>query len=445
MAELSKILEGKAFLDAKNLLTEDFGLIVKEDNQHPNLYLITWDKDKEAQYQEMINEHPFLHQCHGSILEKDTNRLICYTFGSRLEFNYEEDSPQLSTYGLNLENCQMEDSIEGTQLRLYHYQNEWIISTVRCIDAKRAFWSSKKSFADLYQEAIETMAWAGEKLNPKHCYALVLQHPDNQMVIKYEKANLVHVLTRDLSTEGFPEISVASPDGNIGLPVPSRKGQEQGQEQGQELTWESFLNMAKSYPNLDKEGYILKDIVSGLRLKVMSDVYRRVKELSGNVTPNNLIFHYLTLKKNGTLSDYLIHFPENGKKIRHLGNQLKELVTEIHRQYCEKFVNKTIKMNEVTFAFRPFIYEINGIHLKTREVINRKKVAEELYSQEVQKIAYIYNSYYFPKTDKKKTNSKTYATAVETPAPETPVPASETPASETPVPVPAPETPISTE
>jgi len=416
MTELSKKLKGQSFLDAKNLLTEEFGLIVKEDNQHPNLYLITWDKDNEAQYQDMVNEHPFLHQCHGTILEKETNRLICYTFGSRLEFNYEEDSPQLSTYGLNLENCQMEESIEGTQLRLYYYQNEWIISTVRCIDAKRAFWSSI-SFADLYQEAIETMAWAGEKLNPQHCYALVLQHPDNRMVIKYKKANLVHVLTRDISAEGFPEIPVTSPDGNIGLPVPLRKEPDQGQE----LTWEFFLETAKSYPNLDKEGYILKDSVSGLRLKVMSDIYRRVKELCGNVTPNNLIFHYLTLKKNGTVSAYLKHFPENGKKFRHLEIQLKELVSDIHQQYCDKFVNKTIKMNEVIFSFRPFIYEVNGIHLKTREVINRKKIAEELYSQEVQKIAYIYNSYFYPKTDKQK-GIKTHATVAEPPASETPIP-----------------------
>ena len=302
MSELTKILQGMSFPDAKNLLMEEYELIIKEDTQHPNLFLVTWNKDKEEKYQEMAKEHPFLHQCHGTILEKDTNRLVCYTFGARLEFNYEEESPQLSTYGLNWENCRVEESIEGTQLRLYHYQDEWIISTVRCIDAKRAFWSSKKSFADLYQEAIETMAWTGEKLNPQHCYALVLQHPDNQMVIKYEKPNLVHVLTRDLSSEGFPEIMVTNNETDpnyIGLSIPKEMETTPG------MTWESFLTMAKSYSKLDMEGYVLNDTSNGLRLKVMSDVYRRGKELHGNVTPNNLIYHYLALKKNGQVAEYL--------------------------------------------------------------------------------------------------------------------------------------------
>ena len=414
--EIQKLLQNKFananFNEIKEILANKYDLVVKEDTDNPELYLITLKKNeilektlglkknheqgqgKDQSPNENVEPQPFLEECHGIILEKNTNKVICYTFGVGQEYDYDtnDDDANLEDYGLQWDNSQVEQSIEGTQLRLYQYQGKWIVSTVRCIDAKRAFWHSQKSFADLFQEAVQAQNWEMEgKLTPGHCYALVLQHPENQIVIKYQTPQLIHVLSRDLSQKGFPEI-----DEEIGLPKPKRF------EANYFSNFQDLLKQVKSYQKMDIEGFIIKslDTSNSKRLKIMAEFYRRVKDLRGNITRGNFIYQYLILKKNNQIQEYLNYFPEDGKFFRRMENKLQDLIAEIHKQYCKKFVNKEITMKDVFFQFRPFIYEINGIHLESRMVINKKKVADEFYKRDPAQMSFIYKSFY----DEKKPN-----------------------------------------
>ena len=381
--ELQKIIEGKTFPEIKNLLTQDYKLVVKEDPDLPNLYLVTGKRGMEEFYQEIAKDSPFIEECRGIILEKESNRVVSMAFRHRLEFDYEDADIDLAKYGLEWNHVQIEKSVEGTQLRLYYYDGKWRVSTCRCLDAGKAHWQSNKSFYDLFQEAVKEEQFDLTKLSHDFCHVLILQHPENQIVVSYQKPSLVHLTSRDLSQQGYPEV-----DYDLGLNLPAIIYNSYSD-------FSTFLEKLNDESDLSKEGYILKDLRSEKRLKIMTPYYREAKELRGNVTPNNLIYHYLELKQENNVKRYLEIFPKEGYSFRKLENKLDDMVSHIHRQYCDKFVNKTLKMKDLIFCFRPFIYEINGFYLANRsKKMTKKRVSEFLSKKEPAQIAYMYHSYY---------------------------------------------------
>ena len=60
----------------------NYGLIVKDDNSLKDLYMITYNKESHQKHKvELSDENKKLvEQYRGVILEKGTNKLLCYTF-----------------------------------------------------------------------------------------------------------------------------------------------------------------------------------------------------------------------------------------------------------------------------------------------------------------------------------------------------------------------------
>lgn len=341
-----QFLKNNSFDNIKNIITnKPYNLIIKEDNDFPDLYMITYKRGISNLNNELVN------QCRGLIIEKSTNKIICYTF------NKSEDHSENNNFNWN--DYQIQRSIDGTQIRLFYYNDKWNVATTRCIDAKKSFWSSNKSFYDLFIETIPNFPY--DKLNINYSYAFVLCHPENKIVINYDQAKIYHVLTRDLET--LSEIEC-----DIGIEKPEIISEK----------FENILNDMNDVSDLKFEGFMLCDN-QYQRIKIKYNYYNNIKELLYNT--NNKFFRYLNLKYDKKILNYLNIFKEDTELFNKFKKEINNLVYDIYKNYINLHIKKINKINDIPEHYRKIIYNLHGIYLS-----NHQKITLDIIHQEINKL-----------------------------------------------------------
>jgi hypothetical protein len=250
-----------------------FNLKIKEDNDYPNLFLVC--NQNEIITPPLLEEFSefnimkIIRECNGIIMEKNTFKIICYTFNRCME-----DSSLDSI--LDIDNLYVEPALEGTLVRLYYYDDKWNISTKKCIDASKSKWLSEKNFYQLFLECLNNYN-IEEDLIKTNCYSFILAHPENNIVVKYNSPLLFHISTRDLLT--FQEI-----DHKINIQTPERTKIEKDY-------LPNLLGQLLNDTNLSYEGYILIDTKYN-RQKLKTLLYKRVRTIWGN-TNNRFMIYFL--------------------------------------------------------------------------------------------------------------------------------------------------------
>lgn len=348
---------------------EPYYLKVKEDNNYPDLYLLCYDKTKSDM------TLPLVRECRGIILEKNTNKVVCYTFNKSIDFVcnnvvLDRNNEIVVPEGFDYNDSVVEESVDGTQVRLFYYNNMWCVATTRCIDAKRSYWYSNRSFNDLFDEACVINY---DELDKLCCYSFVLRHPDNRIVVSYSHASLVHVCTRNMET--LEEIDVY-----IGV----NKAERFKFNKFYDVVMSAMYNL--SY---NTEGYVLRDKDYN-RIKIKSAKYLNIKSMRGN--SNNPLFHYLKLRQGGTLQEYIYYYPEDVNTFKYYEVNLGNIIRSIHREY----INKHIKMlpTQITWQYRPTIFKLHGKYLNDRVPTSVAMVESYINTLEPAQLCFLYNKTY---------------------------------------------------
>ena len=353
---LINLLQNKSFDEVKQLLTNDpYKLIIKEDSDYPNLYMITYVRNKSNM------NNPIVSLCRGLILEKNTNKIVCYSF------NKSEDSKN----GLIGSPIRTEYAYDGTLMRLFYYNGEWIHSTTRNIDSKKSFWNSSKSFYELFRECLNAESNDEpyyDALDKSHCYNFIICHPENRIVVKYDRPSLIHVMTRNMETfEELRELRELSElnDVDLGIKKPERVADD--------AIFISNL-WSDSFPLY--EGIMLVDTQYGNRHKVKSELYMKLKELRGNT--NDISKRYLELKRDNLVDSYLQYFPEYADIFYVCELDFNNKVREILRLYVNRHIHHSPE--EIPNEYKNIIYKLHGQYLKTREKTTYDTVSSFLLS-----------------------------------------------------------------
>jgi hypothetical protein len=355
------------FDTVKNILSnQPYNLIIKEDDDFPTLYMITYDKNSDN------FEHSFINQCRGIILEKNTNKIVCYTFnkGDNIETDKNIDKKLFDKLDWN--STKVEESIDGTQIRLFYYDNQWKYATTRCIDANKARWFSNKSFYELFEE-IDNIDY--DKLNIKYCYSFVLCHPENRIVVNYDCPKLVHVMTRNMDT--LEELDV-----DIGIEKPKIYDNF--------MSIDDIITYAMNSEDMN-EGFMLRDNNYN-RIKIKNNIYCKIKQLRGNT--NNLFYQFLYLRCNGLLETFLSFYPEFKNKFAFYEIDIHKLAGEIHKLYISKYV----KHDQIILPshFKTMLYKLHGYYLSTREITTFGKIMQEILKLHPSQICFMYNRTFIP-------------------------------------------------
>ena len=342
------------------LETEPYNLKIKEDIDQPQLFLIHTQNNSNFNI-------PLVNECNGIILEKNTFKIICYTF------NKCSDSLSFDNK-LNVSDLYFESAIEGTHVRLFYYNNKWQLSTKKCIDAAKSKWISDKNFLQLFEECVERYDFM-QKLNTTYCYSFIIMHPENNIVVNYTTPNVLHVSTRDLNT--LNEVNV-----HIGIPTNERKFIMSD-------NIESIINNLYVDTSLLYEGIMFIDINYN-RWKIKSPYFNKIRNLWGNT--NNRFYRFLELRQDcNLLQEYLNYYSYDRVKFISYEEQIKNMANDILKIYLSKHVHKNgIK---IPFFFSKIIYKLHGDFFKDKIKTDYNKIMMTLLELEPRNVCFIFNNY----------------------------------------------------
>lgn len=342
------------FFHNKDFRTEIFD-VLREDRKfkvkyNDKLFLVKYNRD----YNSMSDE--FTLNCRGTIFDKETKMPVCYPMKGGL--TYEQFKER---YPVN-EIVFLEESIDGTLINLFYYDNKWNVSTKGCIDARYSKWQSSKSFYTMFYEACK---FDLERLNKKYCYSFVLAHSDNRIITRYTESDLFLVHVRDMETYNSvdPESVV-----NIGWKRPGRHSSVPPSYQA--------LEEYCSTMSYEQEGIMLyaKD---GTRAKLKSRAYIQVKNLKNNF--KNKRYGVLDQMMKNTQIEYLQFFSEDNELYEKLNEEIRNLVNVLFTIYMSVHV-RNIKQ-PIENYLKPLIYNIHGIYLKNINNIKGYKTTKNTIRQ----------------------------------------------------------------
>ena len=351
VSELQNVLGNMKYPDIRKSLYKKYGLITKDEDSLPGLYMITYNKpDRPTNNKVSLTKEQQLivNQYRGIIVEKDTNRPVCYTF-DKMNRHFPDD--------WELNNCNITVSCDGSQIKIFYYEknDHWVVSTTRRIDASRSYFFSNKSFMEMWQDACASLNW--NKLNKDCCYSFVLAHPDNRVVARHNKPFLTHVLTRNMKT-----FNLVNDD--IGIPKP------------QPIAFKTKNDIWKSIKKLPyfKEGYTVQH--GNTFIKLVNSKYQEVKELRGS--SSSLLFHYFNLKKQNKIRQFLSYYPESSETFKYFNDCFENLCVLAYNEYILVRIRKVIQAPQVLRFLKPVLYRLHGIHLTNKSRIRLENVRSHL-------------------------------------------------------------------
>ena len=349
LMDILKIIGNKCFNDIKNILQkEPYHISVKESYQYPNLYMLVYNNElSDFSLDSVCN-------CRGIILEKETNQVISYTFNKKVD--------------ISINDCdKIYESIDGSHIKLYYYNGEWVKSTTRYIDAYNAYWYSDKSFGDLFDEC-DNGSINYDILNKNYCYGFVICHKENRIVTNYSENKLVHVCTRDLSSDNYSFVET-----DIGICKPK------------ELNQLDLKEYEKN--NNDKEGIIVwKD---GNHNKIKFESYNKVKRL--RINTNNPLFEYITNLCNGNKDLYTQIYIERNRHFIDYEKKINNIVNRLHRNYMDYHVNKIKLIKQINKAYWKHMYNLHGFHMNDNKIITKDVVRDYLVNLDPPQVMHIIN------------------------------------------------------
>jgi hypothetical protein len=270
-----------------------------------------------------------------------------------------------------------EEFIEGTMVNVFFdptigLNGGWEFATKSTIGAKTKFFKgqNRNNFRDMFLEAASLNNLIIEKLNRNLCYSFVLQHPNNRIVVPFTKPQLylvaiylidntdrfnIRVFKQDMS-----KIKLTDWEGaNIKFP--------------EIYAWNNHTELIEKYASMntsyDKLGFILYNKKTGERTKIRNPVYEEVRQLRGNQP--KLQYQYLTLRKEGKVSEFLKFYPENKNELSMYRDQIHLFTSTLYDNYVSCYIKKQKPLKEFSPQFRTHMFSIHQIYLK--EMKEQKK------------------------------------------------------------------------
>lgn len=179
--------------DWKGLLSSDpYNLIIKEDEDFPNVYLFKYNMLESDMYLSISQE------ARGIIIEvSESNgmrytRLLAHSFDKF--FNYTEPQGVEVLKKFNWNNYSFQEKRDGSLMRLWFYKDRWVISSSGTIDAHKAQIQipsvGYNSFGDMFDSIFQQYNIDLDSLDPGITYSFEMTSPDNKIVVDYDKDEL---------------------------------------------------------------------------------------------------------------------------------------------------------------------------------------------------------------------------------------------------------------
>lgn len=260
-----------------------------------------------------------LKACRGLVVENETGKILWGSNGYVDE--YVEECPQ------NVHDYNAYLALEGTSLRLFYYNNEWILCTHRKLDAFSSRWGSSKSFGDLFVDALANTYNLNyntlvESLCKDHMYTFFLQAgQSNRLVCKPTSSPTVYIVTTHSS------------GGIVGNTIPVIKEQE---KLAVEVTPESITTLVKTLDPQYHPGILLRNGTH--EIKIVSKKYKDLLLVRGN--ESSLAWRYLQVRNDYKMyKPFLDLYVERSSLFNKIEDKIKRSAHRLSDLYIDRYEN----------------------------------------------------------------------------------------------------------
>lgn len=356
---VSCIEQNKTFDEIKSNLNENDVTVREYNNESDenlkNLYLVVVNKE--------IEENPDLtdlqRQANGLIIEKETNKVVAMCQNKMHNIGEEDVSKMELEKFSRVEYCE-----DGTMIRLYNYNGHWYTATTRCPDARKSFWSSNKTFDDMFWEVFDRNLL--NTLDTSYTYVFVLLHKENRIVV-YHKYNTLIYISRIHNTTFLEDYK------NIFYGLTKNIKRPQAVE-----LFDDLSQFIKPY----KRGILFK-VYNKANCKW--DIYKydfpdyiTIKQIRGNVP--DVKYRVLELL-NDPMSLTLLekHYPENKFLFNVIKHSILKIVNTVHKLYIESHIKRSIKVEEDNKYYRT-LKQLHAQYKTHNKPITYEDVQKKVYS-----------------------------------------------------------------
>lgn len=320
------------------------------------------------------------HYCRGLIVDVETDKIVCIPTPKGIGNNHFKEVfyEQFEVPGRTIS---VEPLLDGTMINVYHYEDEWCLSTRSVIGAV-CRWSSQKTFKTMFHEILgPNILDFYEQLSKDTCYTFVMRHKDNRVVSHVLENALylvdAHKIDHENKSPSKVDFRSLFPDStSVGFKcIPQIYAGEEGlsvdaqYDRIMEITGETLASNDKYY----NQGVAVR--INEFRFNYKSPEYDRVKSLKGNSA--NPLFIYVDQRYKGLLPEYLKYFPEKLKDYSHYRDKVHIMTQELYDFYCSTFKQKTTNLKtDVPYQLKPLCYELHGLYLQNKKPVHFKMVQE---------------------------------------------------------------------
>lgn len=280
----------------------------------------------------------------------------------------------IQKYSENTQGVVFEQFVEGTMVNVFwddsiSLTGGWEISTRNTVGATSCFYKTKqsKTFRDMFLEAAATNNLEFSLLDKKYCYSFVVQHPENRIVVPFKKPQLYLVAVYSINS-----------DNNV-ITVDAHDSQQfkdffstTSVMFPQCYTFNTYSNLIENFASMNTPyycvGVVLHNKLTGERSKIRNPVYEQVRNLRGNQP--KLQYQYLSLRKEGKVSEFLKFYPENKKEFSIFRDNVHLFTNTLFSNYISCYIKKEKPLKEFSQQYRTHMF---NIHQKFINELREKK------------------------------------------------------------------------
>ena len=322
----------------KLLHKEPYGLKYALDADHPDLVLIH-GTDKSDLSLKAVRE------ANGIVFNRKDMKLVAYGMNRIEEF----PRPPL----VHPPCTEVQESEDGSVIKLFFHAGQWISSTNKRLDAKRCSWSSDRSFHELFRDALPERDYdsATAVLDRNNVYSFVLLHPENFIVRFQPVPELVHVATRSMLS--LEEVSADVPW--------ARKPK--------------FIDREDRPPALQCAGRGVifvdrSDLVDVRRVKLDDPEYQTAHNLRKNMKHMHLSYLACSPEEKRQFPEV---FPAFAPYCATIDTWIGTLVDDVHRSYMDSFVRKQYLFDK-SHPYFPLVIGCHKIYKAERTKVTKDVV-----------------------------------------------------------------------
>lgn len=305
----------------------------------------------------------------------------------------------------DVQDCILEEFVEGTAIQLFYDKTQkkmfdkklntlipeseqennigWTISTRGSIGAKNSFYKTEnvfdtKNFASMFVECAQEVELDLSKLNKNICYNFVIKHKENRIVNVIKNNELYFIsgynIQYDEKTKHYT-INEMDDDETLNIKQFEKiKYPVKFDSIDQACDWEDFEAMfgfkRESIFNINLStetvimGFVIKNVKTNEHTKLKNCTFDTIRELRGNQP--KLEYHYLELRKNKKVKEFLHLFPEYNSAFSSYNTKVVDYTKNLYKNYVDAYITHDKDKEDISYE--------NKLHLDAIHYIYRTEL-----------------------------------------------------------------------